>query len=71
MSSIDTLTISGVRGFSPNTSVEIEFFKPLTLILGKNGTGKTTIIESLRYATTGSFPPDSRVRYLLINNIAN
>ena len=35
----------------------VEFYFPLTIILGKNGCGKTTIIESLKYAITGSFPP--------------
>jgi len=32
---------------------------PLTLILGKNGCGKTTIIECLRYITSGDPPPGS------------
>jgi DNA repair protein RAD50 len=30
---------------------------PLTIIVGANGCGKTTIIESLKYVVTGSFPP--------------
>ena len=37
----------------------IKFQKPLTLILGHNGAGKTTIIECLKAITTGSFPPSS------------
>jgi DNA repair protein RAD50 len=32
---------------------------PLTVIEGPNGCGKTTIIECLRYVTTGSLPPTS------------
>ena len=57
MSSIDKLSIRGVRSFSPYEEEKIEFFKPLTLILGQNGAGKTTIIESLRTMTAGSMPP--------------
>lgn len=57
MSSIDKLTIRGIRAFNPNEEQKIEFQKPLTLILGQNGAGKTTIIESLRTMTAGSMPP--------------
>ncbi len=35
----------------------IEFYSPLTIIVGANGCGKTTIIESLKYAVTGALPP--------------
>jgi DNA repair protein RAD50 len=31
--------------------------KPLTIIVGKNGCGKTTIIECMRFAITGTLPP--------------
>ena len=57
MSSIEKLTIRGIRSFNPNEEQKIEFQKPLTLILGPNGAGKTTIIESLRTMTSGSMPP--------------
>lgn len=33
--------------------------RPLTVIVGANGCGKTTIIECLKYATTGAVPPNS------------
>lgn len=58
MSRIKRLSIRGIRNFSDEKESEpIVFTRPMTLILGPNGTGKTTIIECLRYATTGDFPP--------------
>ncbi|CAK9303748.1 unnamed protein product [Gordionus sp. m RMFG-2023] len=59
MSSIEQMSIHGIRSFGPNDTDRqiIKFFKPLTLILGPNGTGKTTIIECLNYLTTGEMPP--------------
>ena len=60
MSRLEKLQIQGFRSFSPNEKdpgpQKIEFFRkvegskdpvssPLTLILGQNGCGKTTIIE--------------------------
>lgn len=60
MSSVEALELRGVRAFGPNDAVKIEFYKPLTLILGQNGAGKTTIIESLRTMTTGSMPPHTQ-----------
>ncbi|KAK8394416.1 hypothetical protein O3P69_006540 [Scylla paramamosain] len=59
MSHIKKLAILGVRSFGPDESKVIEFNRPLTLILGQNGCGKTTIIESLKYVTTGDTPPGS------------
>ncbi|KAI9000249.1 hypothetical protein BC832DRAFT_541389 [Gaertneriomyces semiglobifer] len=71
----------GVRSFDPNGTNVIEFYNPLTLIVGHNGAGKTvrsievlrcpasccdrdwlvqTIIECLKYATTGDLPPNGR-----------
>ncbi|KAI2641136.1 hypothetical protein GGS21DRAFT_503065 [Xylaria nigripes] len=57
MSSIDRMSILGVRSFSHIENQSIGFFTPLTLIVGYNGSGKTTIIECLKYATTGELPP--------------
>ncbi|KZZ89682.1 DNA repaire protein UVS6 [Moelleriella libera RCEF 2490] len=60
MSRIDKLSISGVRSFSPSVREAIQFNTPLTLIVGYNGSGKTTIIECLKYATAGELPPNSK-----------
>ncbi|KAJ3142835.1 DNA repair protein rad50 [Geranomyces variabilis] len=52
--------LSGIRSFSPEVANVIEFYSPLTLIVGHNGAGKTTIIECLKYVTTGAMPPNSK-----------
>ncbi|KAI3003864.1 hypothetical protein CBS147346_5183 [Aspergillus niger] len=54
------LSILGVRSFDNTRSETIQFHTPLTLIVGYNGSGKTTIIECLKYATTGDLPPNSK-----------
>jgi hypothetical protein len=35
--------ISGIRGYAPHSFQKIKFMKPLTLISGQNGSGKTVI----------------------------
>eukprot|EP00571_Detonula_confervacea_P010665 CAMPEP_0172307014 /NCGR_PEP_ID=MMETSP1058-20130122/7955_1 /TAXON_ID=83371 /ORGANISM="Detonula confervacea, Strain CCMP 353" /LENGTH=1404 /DNA_ID=CAMNT_0013019073 /DNA_START=130 /DNA_END=4344 /DNA_ORIENTATION=- len=61
MASIAKLSVRGVRSFSPNDDEQvIGFCFPLTIIVGANGCGKTTIIESLKYAVTGSLPPGNK-----------
>ncbi|KAF2112071.1 AAA domain-containing protein [Lophiotrema nucula] len=57
---IDKLQIVGVRSFANRVGETIQFGTPLTLIVGWNGSGKTTIIECLKYATTGELPPNSK-----------
>jgi DNA repair protein RAD50 len=60
MSKIDKMMIQGIRSFGPEKGETIVFNAPLTLIVGWNGSGKTTIIESLKYATTGDLPANSK-----------
>ncbi|KAJ6217833.1 hypothetical protein RDWZM_008990 [Blomia tropicalis] len=55
--SFTTVKYSRNTKFQPDEPTEIKFF-PLTIFLGPNGAGKTTIIESLKYALTGSLPPN-------------
>ena len=59
MSKIDKLQILGIRSFDNSHGETIQFLSPLTLVVGYNGSGKTTIIECLKYATTGMQPPNS------------
>ena len=41
MSRLLKMSIRGIRSFSPYEEIKIEFFRPLTLIQGHNGCGKT------------------------------
>jgi DNA repair protein RAD50 len=59
MASLDKLAIRGIRSFDDKHIAVIQFF-PVTVIVGANGSGKTTIIECLKYATTGDQPPNTR-----------
>ena len=68
MASIQKLSIRGIRSFSPNDDETIEFYSPLTMIVGANGCGKTSIIESLKYACTGSLPPTCKNGQSFIND---
>ena len=60
MSTLNKLAIRGIRSFDDKHITIIEFFSPVTVIVGHNGSGKTTIIECLKYATTGDQPPGTR-----------
>ncbi|KAK0199473.1 AAA domain-containing protein [Desarmillaria ectypa] len=60
MAALDKLAIRGIRSFDDKQISIIEFFSPVTVIVGQNGSGKTTIIECLKYATTGDRPPNAQ-----------
>eukprot|EP00911_Craspedida_sp_UC1_P002208 UC1_evm1s1687 len=59
-STLHKLRINGFRSFSPDPEDHkfntIVFQQPVTLVVGPNGCGKTTIIECLKYITTGEMP---------------
>ena len=56
-SQLECLSVRGIRSFGDEGAELITFSKPLTVIVGANGCGKTTLIEALKYACTGELPP--------------
>jgi tetratricopeptide (TPR) repeat protein len=47
MSRINQLTVENYRGASSKITLDFDKVKPVTLIFGENGTGKTTIVDAL------------------------
>lgn len=41
MTTVDKLLVQGIRSFGPHKKNLIDFYTPLTLIVGQNGAGKT------------------------------
>ena len=72
MASIHKLSVRGIRAFSPEDEEQvISFCFPLTIIVGANGCGKTTIIEALKYAITGSLPPGNKSGQAFVHDPKN
>jgi len=60
MTTLQKLSISGIRSFPPGDVNTLDLSgKQLCIVQGMNGCGKTTIIECLKYVSTGSLPPGS------------
>lgn len=59
MALLHSLQLCGIRSFNPESTETINFNSPVTLFLGQNGCGKTTIIESICFALSGELPGGS------------
>ncbi|KAK4876666.1 hypothetical protein RN001_009172 [Aquatica leii] len=70
MATVEELTLFGLRSFTPEEEDKqtIQFASPLTLFLGENGCGKTTIIEALKYALSGDLPGGSNKGQGFVND---
>ena len=52
---ISKLTMSGFRGATAPTTIEFDTTKPVVLIFGENGTGKSTIADAFDFICNRSF----------------
>lgn len=70
MAKLQKMWISGIRSFGPfeQDKQVIEFSSPLTIFLGQNGCGKTTIIEALKFACSGDLPEGSSCGQSFVND---
>ena len=50
MSALEKLLIQGIRSFDDKQPSIIEFYSPVTAIVGQNGSGKTVSLPSLTFA---------------------
>uniref|UniRef100_A0A8C9LGZ2 Rad50/SbcC-type AAA domain-containing protein n=1 Tax=Piliocolobus tephrosceles TaxID=591936 RepID=A0A8C9LGZ2_9PRIM len=48
MTTLEKIGIQGVRSYCDERTETLEFYSPVTIIYGKNGSGKSTIIECLK-----------------------
>ncbi len=60
-SSTITLKSLKIEGFlSYKNPVEVEFREGVTVIVGENGSGKTSLVEAIYFALTGEYPRGSK-----------
>jgi DNA repair exonuclease SbcCD ATPase subunit len=49
-----SVTVTGFRGIGPQTSLELQPGPGLTLVVGRNGSGKSSFAEAAEIALTGT-----------------
>ena len=48
-----SITVQGFRGIGPRATLELNPYRGITVISGRNGSGKSSFAEALEYALTG------------------
>jgi hypothetical protein len=51
---IRSITVEGFRGIGPKTVLEVNPYCGITVVSGRNGSGKSSFAEALEYALTGT-----------------
>ncbi len=69
MAHIDTLSLQGIRTFVDPTTIALA--SPITIICGKNGVGKSTLLEALKLGISGVFPSGSKLTQGIFTNNKN
>ena len=59
--SLTSLTVHSFRRFEPETT--IDFLFPLTVLVGKNGSGKTTIMKMIQTLVNCSSPEEIYLKH--------
>jgi ABC-type Mn2+/Zn2+ transport system ATPase subunit len=52
---IESITMESFKGATRNTPIEFDSGKPVVLVFGENGTGKSTIIDGIDFVCNESF----------------
>ena len=52
---IESITMESFKGATCNTSIDFDSSKPVVLIFGENGTGKSTIVDGIDFVCNESF----------------
>ena len=51
---LQSITVSGFRGIGERATLEVNPYRGITVISGRNGSGKSSFAEALEYALTGT-----------------
>ena len=64
MASLNKLAVRGIRSFDDKQISVIEFFSPVTVIVGHNGSGKSAVLTALTLCLGGKATATNRGKSL-------